>query len=394
MPDETPNTGNLLTRGFAGLREYLANSDLSPGYLGAGAGLLAGSLSTGAIPGEKPVQRAKRILRNALIGGTLGGVGTQALYGGGKTVMGVVRNEVAQHQKAQEGKGGEGGKVEAADGTVLSSYPARVLYALGGSRVPSGVLRALNGGGAADVKAFEQIFGTKGLDRVRLGEAMPPGRGLSSTHGVLANGKTVPYANKGIGLEIADDASDKARVSAVRRMLNNFRGTPTLTDTRFPAASPGDSVPTRGTRAALAHEAQLRGVPIDQARRYLRAQGIRDAGGSSIIAGLRRAETALLNSHSATRAGRIGRRGMSVGGALGGYYAPNFINWMFPGGEAAPSSALPNAGASPPPPPPGVLSKLFAPVDSAGPVDHARAALGVLDTAARATARALTSAPQ
>ena len=78
---------NILSRFGQEIGDYVTSptTDFSPAILGALIGGGAGALYTSRNPGESTKRRAMRILRNALIGGALGGTGTQAAaYGLGR----------------------------------------------------------------------------------------------------------------------------------------------------------------------------------------------------------------------------------------------------------------------------------------------------------------------
>ncbi len=93
------------------IKAYFANTaaqpgGFTPGYLGAAGGAALGGLaSLSARRGENSRQRALRILRNAVGGGVLGGVGLQAFAQGGGAAVDSIVNIGKAYQKNKDETG-------------------------------------------------------------------------------------------------------------------------------------------------------------------------------------------------------------------------------------------------------------------------------------------------
>ena len=269
-------------------RKYLGEANLAPGYIGAALGAGASAFYTADQPGETPGQRAKRLIRNALVGGSLGGIGTQALAEGLGSTAQIIGNTTPGSSKHTP--------------SWLSGTLARLGYATAGSQV--GRLPLPNAGLPSTRRrlSVERAFGSKGLGNVSLG-------------GLYVADFGVPNSNS-----LAD------RVEHAKNTLSQIRNANVVdsTDTRV-----------RGMMATLLkhlkgsnRERNMGGT--DSLRRWLLAEGVPASDKTlDIVTSRLRGVDRALNSftpHATSRGGRWTGRVLSLGGAATGFMTPDILN--------------------------------------------------------------------
>jgi hypothetical protein len=188
-----PDTRNLLERTTEEIRNYLTNKDTSfaPAAIGALLGSGASALYTERRKGETPKQRALRTIKNALIGGALGGTGAQLLSYSLPNISEAVAGEPGGEDKDKT-KG--------------------VGYSLSARAVPVGLagLIAKNWQGGADAANFRRILPAKKFE------------GLSLPSGV--GNKKTPITFNTEGLKDSMMVKDKAMRQGMREIFAQLKG--------------------------------------------------------------------------------------------------------------------------------------------------------------------------
>lgn len=172
MPD------NMLGRAAGRFGDYLASdtTDFTPGAIGAGIGAGASALYTERQEGETPTRRAMRTVRNALIGGALGGTGGQLMGYGLGEVGGAVEAkrpvyDVKGPDAAALAAGGGGGGGDKGDGESNPWAPTIPKTLLGAGL---GLRSWLKSKARLPEKFYKQYLGAEGLKGLTPAAGMTP----------------------------------------------------------------------------------------------------------------------------------------------------------------------------------------------------------------------------
>lgn len=313
------------------LTDYLfaGKTNFRPALYGALGGAGLGAMATEEREQETPKARALRTLRNALIGGSLGGVGMQALSAGGPAIA----KEFFDKKKNPDDPG------------FGKSPVARILAGLTGGLLPR-IRRSKR-----MQESFTQVVGPNGLGNMRAGAG--PMTKFPSTAGLTGDARTskIYEALKQMrGLkEVGVNAQGTGGVNALDALTEHL-------ENKNPNWYRG-MISTKGLTATQIAERQA-----SRAKDWLRSAGV---GGTDNFArrGVNWIDRTLINANplAATRMGRNLGRAKTLGFAGAGMLAPDVIAWglnrLSPGpmGEGALTRAFGPIMPMPAEPPPDTL---------------------------------------
>lgn len=319
---DTPTGPGLMGRTAQALMEHIralkANPiNLVPGVLGAGIGATAMGLNTSRDPDETPAQRTRRIIRNSLVGGALGGVGGQLTWDG------LVQLDKEINGDAKPGDNGNANGYRPPH--PFSGIRGRMISGLVGSQSN----RTLNWTTQAKRKGFEEAFRMQGVGEVSNADRLP----IKTDFGAPASDKfpdRVEHADNTFARLGRKDivGEQAAQLGRGGRILNGPQP---------------KSLPFSEVSDLLA--AKFHRDPAEMLA-YLKAHG----GGGGVKGDIRKFITDFTGAHQYSKAGRrwaYGRTGARFGA---GFFLPDIIRaganaiW---GGATQPDRAVPTLGPIP-----------------------------------------------
>lgn len=349
----TPLSDNILSRYGRDIGDYLKSpdTDFSPAIIGALLGGGAGALYTARNPGESTKRRAMRIMRNALIGGALGGAGTQAAAYGLGRIGAAVSGENKRKPTGLE--------------LFIQSLGGRTTAGAAGLGMAHGTSRLLGN----RVRALENLFGTVSKTEPSmniLNRDIELTREGQRAKGPLHSKQVEPVSDKN------NTIGYKARKRFFEQKLRPFVGSKVET----PYMGAYDSVGSL-RKHILANtdinELQAMFGTKDHARlqksidSYLHRHGV-GIGGASLGGRALLSADRLLNPNyfSTSRASRTLGRGVGIGSLAGGLFLPEIIGGVSEslgdviGDRRAPilTPAIPDVGPVPDQEK-GILNRIF-----------------------------------
>lgn len=298
------------------IKEYLENkgTDFTPGIGGSVLGAAAGGLTTAKRPNETPAQRAIRTVRNALVGGLLGGVGAQATAFGLGRASSAVEGINPDKEPPKPGSGLGHSPLARTLGAAL--YPAKQWFN--------------HFRGNPQMEAIDRLFKGDKLDSIQ---------GKSTLH--LPGGATIttPFSHKVPG-EIRDASAGSRAVAGDWKKKLDALGASKLVDANSMGTvdntaealarqiyrnNPGVSQ-NLGINADLGYMAH-RQQTVEALENYLKSRFHVGTDRGTFSRGLRSMEQRL-NPHAFSMSGGTRALGglKTLGGAAAGWFAPDIYD--------------------------------------------------------------------